>query len=228
MIKVAALYVDTTSGPYPSLPGVECYGQASRNGKQQGLFGVPDRDARSYAGPHPVVAHPPCGPWGRFWWNYKGGEGDKSCGPTAIEQARAFGGVVEHPSESHLWQHMRLPKPGEAPDKHGGRTFEVEQVDWGHMARKRTWLYVVGSDSLPAMPAKREPSHVMVRLLRNGNDLPEVPKRLRHLTPKPFAEWLVTLARMTQASDLARLRAAMAGARKALTTGAAGFDLGKR
>ncbi len=193
---IAALYVDTGRGPYPALPGVDCWGFAHRDGTQVDLFAQSDRDARTYEGPHPIIAHPPCGPWGRFWWNYKGGEGDKSCGPRAIEQARAWGGVVEHPSESGLWKELELPRPGEPVDQHGGWTLEVDQCDWGHPARKRTWLYIVGlKTSLPPLPSKQAPTHVMVRLLRNGNDLPEVPKRIRHLTPPYFARWLVGLVR---------------------------------
>ena len=42
---VAALYVEP-DGPYSNLDGVEVWDEA--------------RDARTYAGPHPVVAHPPC------------------------------------------------------------------------------------------------------------------------------------------------------------------------
>jgi hypothetical protein len=49
---IAALYVET-DGAYFGLPGVDPWDEA--------------RDARKYAGPHPVVAHPPCQRWGRFW-----------------------------------------------------------------------------------------------------------------------------------------------------------------
>lgn len=192
MQTVAALYVDTARGPYAAVPGVDCWGFARRDGRQHDLF-APTRDAMSYAGPHPVIAHPPCGPWGRFWWNYKGGEGDKACGPRAVEQVRACGGVLEHPAQSGLWEHCGLPKPGDESDEHGGRTILVNQCDWGHKARKPTWLYVVGC-VIPPMPQPREPTHVMVRLLRNNNDWPEVPKRERHITPPDFAVWLVALA----------------------------------
>lgn len=49
---IAALYVQPR-GVYYDLAGVE-------------PWGVPDRDARAYAGPWPVVAHPPCERWGRY------------------------------------------------------------------------------------------------------------------------------------------------------------------
>lgn len=206
-MTVAALYVDTARGPYAQMPGVECWGYATRDGSQWDMF-APTRDASEYAGPHPVVAHPPCGPWGRFWWNYKGGEGDRMCAIHAVRQVRAYGGVLEHPAQSGLWAaHLDskrgpallahgLPQPG-AVDAFGGRTVEVNQCDWGHRARKPTWLYVVGVE-LPEAPTPREPTHVMVRLLRNGNDWPELPKRERHLTPLAFARWLVLAARSAQ------------------------------
>jgi hypothetical protein len=193
-VTVAALYVDTERGPYATMQGVDCWGQAVRDGSQASLFAPPDRDARAYDGPYPVVAHPPCGPWGRFWWNYQGGKGAKECGPRAVEQVRAWGGVLEHPSESGLWKHCALPLPGDDADEWGGTTLEIQQCDWGHMARKRTWLYTVGLGPHPPLPPPREPTHVMVRLLRNGNDWPEVPKRLRHLTPPSLATWLVEWA----------------------------------
>ena len=49
---IAALYVEL-GGAYYGLPGVDPWDQA--------------RDARKYSGPWPVVAHPPCERWGRFW-----------------------------------------------------------------------------------------------------------------------------------------------------------------
>jgi hypothetical protein len=196
MVRVAALYVDTAIGPYVRLPGVEVWGYATRDGRQIDAF-APSRDARRYDGPHPVVAHPPCGPWGRFWWNYKGGEGARSCGLRAVEQVRTWGGVLEHPAHSSLWAAAGMPAPGEGCDHDGGYTLAIRQVDWGHPCAKPTWLYVVGIDpaDLPALPPPGKPTHVMVRLHRNNNELPELPKSRRHITPPHLARWLLAAAR---------------------------------
>jgi hypothetical protein len=50
---IAALYVES-GGAYYGLPGVDAWDEK--------------RDARRYAGPHPVVAHPPCQRWGKMWF----------------------------------------------------------------------------------------------------------------------------------------------------------------
>ena len=190
-MTVAALYVDPVRGPYSRLPGVDVHGWA--DARQAGFW---DRDARQYSGPHPVVAHPPCGPWGLFAWNYKGGEGARECAPRAVEQVRRWRGVLEHPAGSQLWRHCDLPKPNKPPDAHGGYTVAVRQGDWGHACVKPTWLYVVGCDVLPPMPLSLDgPTHCMVRLRSNPHSLPELPKALRHLTPPAFAWWLVSIAR---------------------------------
>lgn len=51
-MTVAVLYA-YADGPYAGLDGVDVWDVT--------------RDARTYAGPHPVVAHPPCERWGRYW-----------------------------------------------------------------------------------------------------------------------------------------------------------------
>ncbi len=196
-MNVAALYVDPVGGPYPRL-GLDVYGWM--DARQVSIF---DRDARHYEGPHPVVAHPPCGPWGRFRRRYKGGEGSKDCGPRAVEQVRRWGGVLEHPAHSTLWAHCGLPTPGADPDEHGGWTLHIEQVDWGHPCKKPTWLYIVGTYEVPPMPLSLGgPTHCMVRVLRNPHDLPELPRRQRHLTPPMLAVWLVSVARRARRSQL--------------------------
>jgi hypothetical protein len=135
VIDVAALYIDPR-GPYVGRPDVDAWDEA--------------RDARKYVGPWPVVAHPPCGPWGSL--KHLSRKQDPTCGPRAVGQVRAFGGVLEHPARSGLWAHCGLPLPGEFPDDFGGVTIEVCQVDWGHVARKRTWLYLVGVRELGTAP----------------------------------------------------------------------------
>ena len=143
---IAALYVET-NGCYFGLEGVDPWDEK--------------RDARLYAGPHPVVAHPPCQRWGKMWFGQpltvkltgrrkvKGDDG--GCFATALAAVRKFGGVLEHPERSHAWAHFGLNKPPReggwiAADFDGGWTCCVEQRPYGHYARKPTWLYAVGCD----------------------------------------------------------------------------------
>ena len=75
------------------------------------------RDARTYAGPWPVVAHPPCERWGRFWHGstadphqYKLGD-DGGCFAAAWAAVKRWGGVLEHPEHSHAWRIFGLKVP---------------------------------------------------------------------------------------------------------------------
>lgn len=140
---------------------------------------------------------------------YKGGEGDKACAPIAVGQVRRLGGVLEHPAHSQLWKHCNLPLPDAPPDEYGGRTIEVAQCDWGHVARKRTWLYYVGCNPFTlSWPTHREPTHWISggrgREGKKRNTTPVPPgikvcsAQQRRRTPPAFAEWLVSLARQAR------------------------------
>lgn len=178
---VAALYIDPR-GPYPRLAGVDCWDES--------------RDARNYAGPWPVVAHPPCGPWSRLRMVCR--KQDPLLAPLAVEQVRRWGGVLEHPESSILWPHCNLPAPGAFPDEFGGWSLELDQVSYGHAARKRTKLYIVGcSPSSVRVLKGGTPTHRVARDRRRtaiGN-LKECSAEMRRRTPTAFAEFLVALAR---------------------------------
>lgn len=187
---VAALYVDPR-GPYPSL--VEHWWDEKR-------------DARTYDGPHPVVCHPPCGPWSslRHLWT----KHQKDLAPIAVEQVRKWGGVLEHPATSTLFDDptLVLPHPGEMGDGRGW-TVEVEQCNWGHPARKRTWLYCVGIDPTLLWPGMRrgaEPTHWCSGVQTPGKrGKPPAGIRIcsaqqRRRTPPDFARWLISLAQQVR------------------------------
>ena len=185
IMNVAALYIDPR-GPYPALLGADlCWDEK--------------RDARTYPGPWPVVAHPPCGPWGAL--KHLSKNHDASLAPLAVDQVRQWGGVLEHPARSGLWAHCRLPLPGELPDADGGVTVAVNQVEWGHACAKPTWLYVVGVRRLPgpAPEPGRAPTHGIwygdfERAGRAGPLLKGASKEIRRRTPVEFAKWLIALA----------------------------------
>lgn len=133
---IAALYI-AVSGPYYAQPGIDPWTEA--------------RDARLYTGPHPVVAHPPCERWGRYW---SGGPSakirrrkgdDNGCFAAALTAVRIWGGVLEHPAHTAAWEAFGLLKPpscgGWMRTFCGGWVCHVEQGHYGHRARKPTWLY---------------------------------------------------------------------------------------
>lgn len=186
MVDVSILYCDPR-GPYPKM-GLDCWDET--------------RDARLYAGPNPVVAHPPCGPWGAMSGFCT--KQDASCAPLAVQQVRRFGGVLEHPVSSRLWGHSSLPLEGEPPDAFGGRTFVVNQLAWGHACSKPTRLYVVGLARDAVADGIRTggtPTHQQ-RARHNGKAATEPYKMasagMRRRTPIAFAEWLVSLARQVR------------------------------
>jgi hypothetical protein len=146
---------------------------------------------------------------------YRGSEQD--CGPRAVLLVRRHGGILEQPASSMLWDVQGLLKPrdqGEGMryserDRWGGFSIEVDQVEWGHVARKRTWLYVVGIPWLTVARAfdarpypGRKPTHYVSgsrhETARQGSPVPPGIKvcsaTQRSRTPEPFAAWLVSLA----------------------------------
>jgi len=154
---------------------------------------------------------------------------DRDCAPRAVGQVRRWGGVLEHPAGSKLWEHCGLPSPcptcrgigwidgalGDAlcpdcrPDTFGGYAIEIDQVEWGHVARKRTWLYLVGEPrealEVPPFPG-RAPTHSMgngraKRMARGQGPLKEASAEQRRRTPPLFAEYLVRLARTVPHSE---------------------------
>lgn len=184
---VSVLYVDPR-GPYPSL--VADWWDA-------------ERDATGYAGPNPVVAHPPCGPWGRLRHLSTHPE-ERPLALLAVGQVRRWGGVLEHPAESTLWKVCDLPGPGCLPDEFGGVTISVRQVDWGHVAPKPTWLYCVrvSSRALRWPPPGKPTHYVSGTRKRNrtgrGGVVPLGIKvcsaQQRRRTPVEFAKYLIDLA----------------------------------
>lgn len=197
---VAALFVER-GGVYWDLPGVDPWDEA--------------RDARFYTGPHPVVAHPPCQLWTNLAAvNFKryGGEhnrpgNDGKCFASALWAVRHHGGVLEHPAGSKAWTAHDLLRPvrkgwnldpGEprwncAPRGTREWTCEVWQSAYGHKARKRTWLYYVGTSEPLELDWSRPPGSHQVGWFDRIK--PTLSKKAANATPPAFRDLLLSIAR---------------------------------
>lgn len=190
MIMVAVLFARIDS-IYKLIPSCDVYDA--------------QRDAMTFTGGSPVVCHPPCRAWGRLRALAKPEPGERELAIWAISQVRQHGGVLEHPETSLLWKEMGLPL-GMEIDEYGGFTISVDQFWWGHRARKRTWLYIVGvnpSDVPPYAIRLDAITHTVSPTMKRGRKYfrpkPSISKAEREATPPLFAEWLVKLATSTKA-----------------------------
>lgn len=208
MPTIAALFVET-DGAYFGLDGVDPWDEA--------------RDGRTYAGPHPIVAHPPCQRWGRYATNHpiKGkfatlGD-DQGKFAAALTAVRNHGGVIEHPKDSKAWKWFGLKTPAASgwsrADDFGGWTCQVEQGHYGHFSRKPTWLYAAGCE-LPDLIWGRSPQRIHPRALElhgyekarrigymamiGGKDK----TRIRDATPIEFRDVLIAMARSVSSAKL--------------------------
>ena len=143
-----------------------------------------ERDARTYDGPWPVVAHPPCRAWGRLRAFANPRPDERNLGRLAVSLVREFGGVLEHPAGSTLWAAQKLPRPGER-DQYGGWTLAAPQKWWGHKAEKDSWFYVVGCEpgDAPDMPYVMGEAAYVVQSRKRTDYRPHITKAEREHTP---------------------------------------------
>ena len=200
--QVAALYV-AKGGCYFGLPGVDPWDE--------------ERDARKYEGPNRVIAHPPCERFGRYANGGPGFRGavrptpgdDDGCFVAALRAVRTYGGVLEHPAGSTAFPINGIARPARyshwAPAGDGiGFVCYVEQGNYGHRARKATWLYAVGVE-LPALnhgPSEPPPSpNSTPQILPAGRRASRtgicqrMSRNQRRATPPAFRDLLLNIAR---------------------------------
>jgi len=192
---IAALYVET-GGIYFNRTDVDPWDET--------------RDARKYAGPFPVVAHPPCQRWGALGVaNYArwGGEhnrpgNDGGCFLAALIAVRIFGGVLEHPAKSMAFKKFGLtpPRPDAGWQMIRSREWvaEVCQSQYGHRAMKKTWLFYCGYSQPPNLRWGNKPgTHQCGFQDQRGKsrNKPTLSRREANATPPEFAETLIDLAK---------------------------------
>jgi len=182
MVTIAVLCCARNS-VYHKMDGVECYDTK--------------RDARSFAGGMPIVAHPPCRAWSAFCAHQaKPLPGERDLGLWCCDQLRECGGALEQPAHSRLFSAGGLPMPGTISGDLW--TMEVWQRWWGYSMKKATWLCFsrVRAEFV-------DPPFV----LHDSGGLDRRRQQVmshnqRAATCTAFAEWLVAIARNSHGREL--------------------------
>lgn len=152
--------------------------------KKSNYFHIPDldiydesRDAFTYTGGVPVIAHPPCAQWSRMkaFANYN--KRHLELAAFCIDAVRSNGGILEHPAGSSIFRHFGLST---------AHIISVSQSWWGFPAQKRTYLYF--HECKPCVP------HPLSFDCITGN-VSKMNASKRSLMPLSFCQWLCDCVR---------------------------------
>ena len=177
MIKYPVLFVHKRSNYKKYLDLFDCFDS--------------ERNALTFSGTVPVIAHPPCRLWSRLRAFSTAPVEEKNLALWSLELVRKNGGILEHPFDSSFWKTFDCPQVGSF-DSFGGTSFVFDQFDFGFYTRKRTRLYIVGLKSLkelPDLPLKFEP---VVRKFQN------LTAKQRSETTPELCQWFFELISVIQ------------------------------
>lgn len=128
------------------------------------------RDAYTFAGSNPVIAHPPCAQWSRMKAFSKPDARSKALGGYCFEFIKQNGGILEHPAGSSLFKYLGV-KP----------TLSINQSWFGFPCRKTTYLYFHGY----------EPLSFPLDFTLPGRDVSSLHSADRSIMPLAFCQYLV-------------------------------------
>lgn len=135
------VYFVSSRSNYKTVPGFNCFDE-----KRNALVNPPLS---------PSIYHPPCRLFSKLRAFSTAPVTEKYLAHWAMYFVRVYGGVVEHPFDSQLWQIYGINKVGKV-DEFGGFWYIIDQHWFGFPTRKRTGLYIVGCklSELPRLPLK--------------------------------------------------------------------------
>lgn len=153
-----------------------------------------NRDALTCNSSLACVYHPPCRSWGRLRHFSGFHPGEHLLSVWSILRIWKYGGILEHPAGSKLWNLLSLPLPGKSYDLHKGFSVSINQSWFGHKCTKNTWLYICGINisELPSMPLNFNLITHSISSKKSNSGLIEIRKKDRSKTPVELANYLIS------------------------------------